>query len=216
MNNVRTVLLFVFAVGTILAAVAWTQSPAHAEGHLMVLPADLKWSDAPSLPPSAKIAVIEGDLKTPVPFMFRLKVPAGGKIGVHTHPVVEHLTVISGTFNLGIGDTFDPAKATPLGAEVSRSCLPERRCSRIPPRKPSSRSMGRVRGVLPTSTWPIIQQTSNRHFMGYSQGRDKPEACTSLCLAPTTHRGGHPPRWSSKPCVSLSRHTAPQLIGLLS
>jgi hypothetical protein len=24
--------------------------------------------------------------------------------------------VISGTFNLGIGDTFDPAKATPLGA----------------------------------------------------------------------------------------------------
>lgn len=70
----------------------------------------------PSLPPGAKIAVIEGPLTEAVPFTFRLKFPADYKIPAHWHPAIEHVTVISGTFNLGTGDKLDAAKTKPLSA----------------------------------------------------------------------------------------------------
>lgn len=74
-------------------------------------PSELQWTAAPSVGPGAMIAVIEGDLKTAGPFTFRLKVPANSKIGVHTHPVVERVTVLSGTFYFATGDKFDAAQA---------------------------------------------------------------------------------------------------------
>lgn len=87
-----------------------------SEGHIAVTPADLKWADVPSLPPGAKVAVIEGPLNEAVPYTFRLKVPAGYIVPPHTHPVVERVTVIFGTFNLGFGDRFDPVKTKPYPA----------------------------------------------------------------------------------------------------
>ena len=80
----------------------------------MVTASDLKWVDVPSLPSGAKLAVIEGPLNEAVPFTFRLRFPADYKIPAHWHPAIEHVTVISGTFNLGDGDKLDPAKTTPL------------------------------------------------------------------------------------------------------
>src|SRR5687768_13957848 len=93
-------------------------TPVWSQGghHIMVSPEDLKWADVPSLPPGAKIAVIEGPATEAVPFTFRLKFPAGYKIPAHSHPAIEHVTVISGTFNLGMGDKLDPAKTKPLSA----------------------------------------------------------------------------------------------------
>ena len=81
---------------------------------MMVVPKDLKWADVPSLPPGAKIAVIEGPLNEAVPFTIRLKLPADYKIPAHWHPAIEHVTVISGTFNMGTGDKLDPSKTMPL------------------------------------------------------------------------------------------------------
>jgi hypothetical protein len=47
----------------------------------------------------------------------RLLMPDGYKIAPHTHPKVEHVTVISGTFNLGMGEKFDESagRAMPAG-----------------------------------------------------------------------------------------------------
>src|SRR5687767_6079459 len=43
--------------------------PVVPDGHVMVAPDDCVWTDAPpSLPPGAKIAVLEGDLKAAGPF----------------------------------------------------------------------------------------------------------------------------------------------------
>ena len=82
------------------------------EANIMVMPSEIKWTDGPaSLPPGAKIAVIEGDLSKAVPFTFRLKMPANYKIAPHWHPAIEHVTVVSGTFYFGAGDTYDMAKA---------------------------------------------------------------------------------------------------------
>ena len=90
----------------------WAQTAAH----VMVAPSDLKWADVPSLPPGARIAVIEGPLTEAVPFTFRLKFPANYSIPAHWHPAIEHVTVISGTFSMGTGDKLDAAAAKPLPA----------------------------------------------------------------------------------------------------
>jgi len=56
----------------------------------------LKWQDGPpSLPPGAKMAVLEGDPAKPGSFVFRVKVPDGYKIPLHTHPKPERVTVLT-------------------------------------------------------------------------------------------------------------------------
>jgi quercetin dioxygenase-like cupin family protein len=91
--------------------------PAYAaEGHTFATPSDFQWTDVPALPPGAKIVVIEGPLTEAVPFTFRIKLPADYKIPAHSHPAIEHVTVISGTFNIGMGDKLDPSKTQAIPA----------------------------------------------------------------------------------------------------
>ena len=81
-------------------------------------PSQIKWQDGPaSLPAGAKLAVLEGDPSKDGPFTMRLSMPDGYKIPPHIHPKVEHVTVISGTFNFGMGGTFDQTatQAMPAG-----------------------------------------------------------------------------------------------------
>lgn len=91
---------------------------ATIEQHILMKPIDVKWGEGPAtLPPGAKLAVIEGDPKAPnALFTIRIKLPEGYKISPHFHPADEHITVISGTFNMGMGDAFDKKKTTALPA----------------------------------------------------------------------------------------------------
>jgi quercetin dioxygenase-like cupin family protein len=105
------------AIWLISAAVLVPASPALAQGHAghtMVTPKDLKWADVPSLPPGAQLAVIQGPMNEAKPFTVRLKFPANYRIPPHSHPAIEHVTVISGTFHMGAGDKFDPKKGRAL------------------------------------------------------------------------------------------------------
>lgn len=78
---------------------------------------EIEWKDGPaSLPKGAKIAVLEGDPAKEGPFVFRVKVPDGYRIPPHTHPKTERVTVISGTFNIGMGDKFDQKATKPMPA----------------------------------------------------------------------------------------------------
>src|SRR5881394_1383715 len=80
-------------------------------------PDALDWADGPpSLPPGAQIAVLEGDPTKPGPFVMRVKLPDGYKVPPHTHPKPERVTVLSGSFHLGMGDRFDPKHAVELRA----------------------------------------------------------------------------------------------------
>jgi quercetin dioxygenase-like cupin family protein len=106
------VVLVTLTIVCVEASACWAQAGAHS----VVAPRDLTWADVPSLPPGAKIAVIEGPPTEAVPFTFRLKLPANYKIPAHSHPAIEHVTVMSGTFNLGTGDKLDAGKTKPLSA----------------------------------------------------------------------------------------------------
>src|SRR3982075_1197947 len=103
-----------FALACGLCGLIGPQAGAqHSGGHIMLAPSELTWTDLPSLP-GVKIAVIEGPLNQAVPIMFRLKFPANYKVAPHFHPGIEHVTVISGTLNMGIGEKFDTAKTRAL------------------------------------------------------------------------------------------------------
>ena len=100
-----------------LISAADAQSHAgHAGGHAMVLPSELKWADVPSLPPGAQIAIMQGPMNEAKPFTARLKFPANYKIPAHSHPAIEHITVLSGTFHMGTGDKLDATKTRALTA----------------------------------------------------------------------------------------------------
>ena len=81
---------------------------AQTAEHGLFTPGDIKWTDAPAaLPPGAKLAVLEGDPTKKGLYTMRLQMPDGYKIRPHHHLQVEHVTVISGIFNLGMGEKFD-------------------------------------------------------------------------------------------------------------
>lgn len=89
----------------------------HGPGIALYAPAELKWQDGPkSLPKSSQITVLEGDPSKEGPFVFRVKAPDGYKIPPHTHPKTERVTVISGTFNIGMGEKFDENALKPMPA----------------------------------------------------------------------------------------------------
>lgn len=81
---------------------------AKAPAHVLLTAPEIKWGEAPPiLEKGASFAVISGDPGKPGTFVIRLKLPAGYKVAPHWHPTDEHVTVLSGTFALGMGEKFD-------------------------------------------------------------------------------------------------------------
>ena len=109
----RSLILFLAFV-----AVAVVASAQHAaKDHGVFTPPQVQWMDAPSaIPPGAKIAVLEGNPFEPGLYTMRLQMPAGYRIPPHWHAKSEHVTVISGTFNLGMGQQFDTKSAMAMPA----------------------------------------------------------------------------------------------------
>ena len=60
------------------------------------------------------MAVLQGDPGKAALFTVRLDLPDGYKVAPHFHPTDEYITIIKGTFLLGMGDKLDPAHATKL------------------------------------------------------------------------------------------------------
>ena len=110
-------ILLVAALAVAAAAFAFGQGTSHTTDHGFFSTADIKWVDGPaSLPAGAKVAMLEGNPAQEGPFTMRLQLPDGFQIQPHWHPAVEHVTVISGTFNLGMGEKFDKSAGRALAA----------------------------------------------------------------------------------------------------
>jgi hypothetical protein len=109
----KTMLLAVLLCTTILAAAPAPQQNAFS-------PDQIKFGPVPPvLPPGAQMAVLEGDpMGSSGDFTIRLKMPDSYRIAPHWHPKRENVTVISGSFKVGMGDSFDTAKmnAFPAGS----------------------------------------------------------------------------------------------------
>jgi len=107
----RTVRLAAVAAAVIISGVAafkLAAGPAPA----------VKWGPAPAfLPAGARIAVMAGDPSSPGEFTIRLEFPAGYVIRPHWHPTDENVTVLSGRFLVGMGDSVDVKQTMTLGQD---------------------------------------------------------------------------------------------------
>ena len=108
--------LSAFAIG--LFSVCSLVSSAEAKDtHVLVTPGEIEWGPAPkALPAGAQAALLFGDPSKEGLFALRLKLPAGYAIPPHTHSGNEVVTVISGTFNFGLGESADRKATKPLPA----------------------------------------------------------------------------------------------------
>jgi len=102
----------------LLAAVALTilTAPVCAEDmHKVLKPDALQWVASPRLPKGAQVAIVYGDPRKEGHYIILARMPAGYAVPAHWHSTTENVTVISGTFNVGMGDKLDKTRGEALG-----------------------------------------------------------------------------------------------------
>ena len=108
--------MILFLILTILSGYSQADS-THGQKQHIITPADIVWQPGPAtLPPGAKYFLIEGNPLREGPIIMRLLLPAGYIIPAHFHPGAERATVISGTYNIGMGSKFNKANCKKLPA----------------------------------------------------------------------------------------------------
>ncbi len=107
-NNARLV-----AIGAALGVMAGNALSQQAG--VMVPPDRLNWTRAGRVQ-GVEQALMIGDSSKPGGYVYRGKLPANLNIPPHAHPDDRTYTVISGTFYVGWGTTFDESKLVALPA----------------------------------------------------------------------------------------------------
>ncbi len=104
--------VLVFAYLASVSGGGAAQGPRTSPHHLVVAADEIQWKP---LRPGAEIAVVSGDPeKEGSPFVLRFRYRGKSRIPPHWHPVDEHLTVLSGTFRVGMGERGDESATTAL------------------------------------------------------------------------------------------------------
>ncbi len=125
MKRLLVILAVLGSLGAATVALDRAAPEFGPEKHIFVPVDDIEWAPGPaSLADGSEYAVLEGDPEAEGLFVMRLKLPDGFQIQPHTHPNFERVTVISGTFNLGMGEQFDADAAHTLKAGSFTSMPP--------------------------------------------------------------------------------------------
>jgi quercetin dioxygenase-like cupin family protein len=97
----------------IFAAPAQTTGPRP----FAVTPSEMSWTSQGALAtPGLEQLNLVGNPAKPGPYTLRLKFPKGFRIAPHTHPDAREVTILSGVYATGYGETFDRAKLKVLPA----------------------------------------------------------------------------------------------------
>src|SRR5262249_33431019 len=97
-------------LATVLALALRTYAGTSAEptGQVTaVAPEDVRWFTPSYYTDGRQRAQLRGDSSKGGAWIDRVKIPGGSRILAHTHPDDEVVTVIEGTWYLGIGEKFD-------------------------------------------------------------------------------------------------------------
>lgn len=102
--------LLVLLCGVTLVFTIRAQSASTAKNAFT--PDAVPYGPAPAfVAPGAQLAVLEGNPGgSSGDYTVRFKMPDGYRIAPHWHPYRENVTVMSGTFKVGMGDHFDESK----------------------------------------------------------------------------------------------------------
>jgi len=110
MNKTRMgqVAIALLAIAVAAKGVYSQEKKEQMDAHKIVHYADLKW--APVIK-GCDLAAVSGDPNAEgTPFVIRIRCVDGAKIPAHWHPTDENVTVLKGTFLVGMGDKFDESK----------------------------------------------------------------------------------------------------------
>jgi len=106
--RMRTVCVELIGIAAVATAVYSQEKKEGAEAHKIVHFGDLKWTP---IMKGCDLAPVSGDSNAEgAPFVLRIRCADGIKLPAHWHPTDEHLTVLKGTFLVGMGESFDEAK----------------------------------------------------------------------------------------------------------
>jgi len=100
-------------VATVLALALRTSAGTsdEATGQITALtPQDIRWFAPPYYTDGRQRAHLRGDSSKGGAWIDRVKIPGGSKVLAHTHPDEEVVTVMEGTWYLGIGEKSDETK----------------------------------------------------------------------------------------------------------
>jgi hypothetical protein len=108
-DHVICICALVAALGIAAAERGYSQDKKDvSDAHKIVHFGDLKWTP---IIKGCDVAAVDGDMNAEgTPFVLRLRCADGAKIPAHWHPTDENVTVLKGTFLVGMGETFDESK----------------------------------------------------------------------------------------------------------
>ena len=111
--NYRSALLLLVAGNALCVAMAQTGGASV----VALTPPEMKWAKqgAFAAPGMEQVNLI-GDPAKPGPYTLRLKFPKGLRIAPHSHPDSREVTILSGVFATGYGETFDNSRLKILPA----------------------------------------------------------------------------------------------------
>jgi hypothetical protein len=105
------------SVALALALRATTGAPAESKKQVTALaPQDIRWFTPAYYTDGRQRAHLRGDSSKGGDWIDRVRIPGGSRVLAHTHPDDEIVTVIEGTWYLGIGERFDETKLKPYPA----------------------------------------------------------------------------------------------------
>jgi quercetin dioxygenase-like cupin family protein len=105
--------LFAVAVVVIVleaATLAMTWASQGKKEIIGITAEQVRWFTPPYYKDGRQRAQLFGDSSRDGAWVDRVKIPAATRVLAHTHPQDELVTVIEGTWYLGEGERFDPAK----------------------------------------------------------------------------------------------------------
>jgi quercetin dioxygenase-like cupin family protein len=105
------------ALAIIVAGASLALAQTDTVPPMLLTPDEMHWSaqGAYATPGMEQLNLI-GDPAKRGPYTIRLKFPKGMKVAPHTHPDSREVTVLSGVFATGYGETVDAAKLKVLPA----------------------------------------------------------------------------------------------------
>jgi quercetin dioxygenase-like cupin family protein len=98
----------VIVLGAVTLTMTW--APQSKKEIVGITPEQVRWFTPPYYKDGRQRAQLFGDSSQGGAWVDRVKIPAAMRVLAHTHPQDELVTVIEGTWYVGEGKRFDPAK----------------------------------------------------------------------------------------------------------
>jgi hypothetical protein len=97
----------ILLVATTFALIEGQKGESNIAG---ITPPQVRWFTPTYYTDGRERAQLYGDSSQNGPWVDRVKIPAGKHVAAHTHPRDELVTVIEGTWYVGAGNKYEPAK----------------------------------------------------------------------------------------------------------